>query len=948
MESEAHRLTERGFIVHPLTGPNAGGNSPGKRPIKKDWQKQITPYNEKVMAGWWGPTVKTKYNMGLVCGRASDVMVVDMDSMLFIDDLFDGIEIDTLRSARIKGRGHIFFKYDQGIPSQKHHDLGIEILSDGSNAVLPPSVHISGDVYHWADPNAPIQEMPAELKTRLLALFELKKRVAELIRSCRPCFRRVWKDKDDLHGSDGREMMLAFCTELKANGATLEDIRFVAKIVYQDEYDQDRTDTEFRNSDTSKPWKCATIQDKLSGFVSDEQCDRCGMGRARHEPGYNGKATDQGNRVNVDGLTDWGNAKRLVKKYGDDIRYCPEMKDWYIWNNEIWKQDTIGLINQLAKHTVLDLWSVAQNVNDLHLKEKMVKFAIVSENQNKLKNMIESAQNEPGMPIEINEFDFNKDIICAENGIVNLRTGNLSGFSKEEYTTKQMKVKYCPGAEAPRFKQFLSEIVPDPEIRAYLQRFFGYSLTGHTSEQIFCILYGHGGNGKGTLIDTIMDVMGDIAKSTDPGTIIQQQSERTSTNDLADLKGARFVVTSENKSNQVLDEGRIKRITGQDRIKCRFLYREFIEYVPEYKLALLTNHEPIIKSSDNSIWRRVHKVPFDVEIKKEDWDLQLRDKLLQEREGILAWLVDGAMMWYDGGLLAPEAIIQASQEYREELDIISDFVGLCCDVNAGSEIVNHELYTVYKHWCVMFDIRQKTSNSFSREMNERGFKSFKKNGIRFKTGLDFKEKFREEFELVKNLDDERTLARSIGSILDSLVKVPRDSIKVNSFTKKQNTDPKKSTDGVFGKINRPCTRLEEQKARRILDFIKIDWGYSTTSRDNEKTNTNNDEEYTIKLMSDELLIKCDLNGVTISKELAISLVRNILTHKENTKDQRTRIKEVHDIILSIQSGNGNRATRAAIRSAAEDIGIDDTDTILKHMASQGQVLQHEDNVFQVI
>lgn len=284
MLSEAHRLTELGFIVHPLTGPNAGGNSPGKRPIKKDWQKQTTPYNEKVMAGWWGPDAKTQYNMGLVCGRASGVMVVDMDSMLFIGDLIDGIELNTLKSARIKTRGHVFFKYDPSIRSQKHHELGIEILSDGSNAVLPPSCHIDGDVYHWADPDDPIQEIPNELKKRLLALFELTKRVTGLIRKCRPCFKRVWKDKDDLHGSDGREMMLAFCTELKANGATLEDIRFVAKIVYQDEYDQGRTDEEFRNSDESKPWKCVTIQDKLSGFVSDEQCDKCGMGRTRYEP----------------------------------------------------------------------------------------------------------------------------------------------------------------------------------------------------------------------------------------------------------------------------------------------------------------------------------------------------------------------------------------------------------------------------------------------------------------------------------------------------------------------------------------------------------------------------------------------------------------------------------------------------------------------------------------
>ena len=283
MLAEAIRLTKLGFMVHPLTGPNSSGNSPGKRPIKKDWQKQITPYNESVMSGWWGTDAKTDHNMGLVCGRASDVMVIDMDSMLFADELLDGIEINnTLRSARTKGRGHIYFRYDPGLPASKHHTIGIEILSDNNNAVLPPSVHVSGDVYHWADPDAPIQEMPNELKQRLLNLFELDKRVAGLVRKCRPCFQRVFKEKPDLHGADGREMMLAFCTELKANGARSEDIRFVAKIVYQDRYDQERTDSEFRTIDESKTWKCVTIQDKLGVFVSDEQCGKCGQGQPKH------------------------------------------------------------------------------------------------------------------------------------------------------------------------------------------------------------------------------------------------------------------------------------------------------------------------------------------------------------------------------------------------------------------------------------------------------------------------------------------------------------------------------------------------------------------------------------------------------------------------------------------------------------------------------------------
>jgi len=283
MVEEAIRLTKVGFIVHPLTGPQSGGKSPGKRPIKKDWQKQTQPFNEKVMAEWWGENAKTEYNMGLVCGAASGVMVMDLDHELFVKELFDGVELNTLRSNRTKGRGHVFFEYDPELPSSKHHRLGIEILSDNNNAVLPPSTHVSGDVYKWADPSAPIQEMPEKLKKRLCELFELEKRVNGLIRQCRPCFKKVWKEKTDVHGADGRQMMLALCVELMAKVANSRDIHFVAKILYGKDYDPERTADELSNA-KGNPWRCDTIGETLGAYVSYEDCEKCHVGKSQDKP----------------------------------------------------------------------------------------------------------------------------------------------------------------------------------------------------------------------------------------------------------------------------------------------------------------------------------------------------------------------------------------------------------------------------------------------------------------------------------------------------------------------------------------------------------------------------------------------------------------------------------------------------------------------------------------
>jgi len=350
-------------------------------------------------------------------------------------------------------------------------------------------------------------------------------------------------------------------------------------------------------------------------------------------------------------LSDLGNAQRLVLDYGEYLRYCYPNQDWYMWDGGVWNKDQAGTIYQKAKATVKKMLLQLQLIENPDEKKRFFNFILKSENQGGLKAMVESATNEPGIPIDFNCFDTHKDLVCLSNGIIDLRDGSLMPHDKELYITKQLSYSYNPDATCDKFVSFLNQIFDNnQELINFMQRMLGYSLTGHTSEQVFCILYGHGSNGKGTLIDTIMGVMEVLAKTTEPDTIIKKKYERSSTNDLADLKGARLVATSENEAYQEIDEGRIKRITGQDRVKCRFLYHEHFEYIPEYTLFLLTNHEPIIKSQDHSIKRRVLKVPFNVTITKENWDLSLRDKLLSEKEGIFNWLVQGAIEWYNNGL----------------------------------------------------------------------------------------------------------------------------------------------------------------------------------------------------------------------------------------------------------------------------------------------------------
>ncbi len=199
MLTVAREYTAKGWVVHPLSNPKDKGKSPGKRPLLKNWEKLThTPDDiEKY--------ISKGCNIGLVCGKASGLTIIDLDSELSTDDLFNGFELDTLKSGRTKGRGHIYFRYNPNLAASKHHDMGIEILNDGSNAVLPPSVHASGDIYKWNNPDAPIIPMPAELEKRLLKLFQTETELKRIITKCRHCFRDVLKQKPDMHGADGRE-----------------------------------------------------------------------------------------------------------------------------------------------------------------------------------------------------------------------------------------------------------------------------------------------------------------------------------------------------------------------------------------------------------------------------------------------------------------------------------------------------------------------------------------------------------------------------------------------------------------------------------------------------------------------------------------------------------------------------------------------------------------------
>ena len=244
----------------------------------------------------------------------------------------------------------------------------------------------------------------------------------------------------------------------------------------------------------------------------------------------------------------------------------------------------------------------------------------------------------------------------------------------EHFITKLAPVNFEPDAACPRWLEFLSRIMDGNEqLIDFLQRAVGYALTGETSEQCLFIFYGSGANGKSTFLQTMSYVLGDYSMSTPTETLLVKRRGAIP-NDVARLKGARFVIACEADAENRLAESLIKQMTGGDTISARFLHQEWFDFEPTHKVFFGTNHKPVIKGTDYAIWRRIRLVPFEITIPEGERDKNLPEKLKAEADGILAWAVQGCLVWQQQGLGVPEEVKAATDSYREEMDILGEFL----------------------------------------------------------------------------------------------------------------------------------------------------------------------------------------------------------------------------------------------------------------------------------
>jgi putative DNA primase/helicase len=435
-------------------------------------------------------------------------------------------------------------------------------------------------------------------------------------------------------------------------------------------------------------------------------------------------------------LTDLGNAERFVRDHGEDVRYCYPWRKWLVWTGTRWERDDTGKVYKLAKETVRAIYREASDAEDEDRRKALAKHATQSEAEPKIRAMLELAKSEA--PISPDTLDADPWLFNTTNGTIDLRTGALREHRREDLITKLAPVEYAPTATAPTWEAFLERVLPGEDLRTFVQRAAGYSATGDTSEQCMFINHGTGANGKSTFQETISAALGDYAMRTPTEMLLAKRSDGVP-NDVARLKGSRFVSASETEEGRRLAESRIKDLTGQDTITARFMRAEWFDFEPVHKLWLSTNHKPEIRGTDAAIWRRIRLVPWTVSIPPAEQDRKHPEKLRAELPGVLAWIVQGCLEWRHKGLQAPEEVRRATVEYRAEMDVVGAFLAECCVLGSDQDVSAADLYKAYGEWCKDTGEAQVKQRRFGGQLTERGvferYRGGKSGGHRWR-GLD--------------------------------------------------------------------------------------------------------------------------------------------------------------------------------------------------------------------
>lgn len=612
----------------------------------------------------------------------------------FENDRPDGPLPTTLTALTGGGGRHLFFTYptDSSVPGRNPWMPGVDVKSDGGYVILSPGTHISGGRYSWL--NIEIAGMVPAPSDLLESIRDTAAGAAnrESLGETRDILQGVPEGKRD-------ETLFRFACRMRR---TLGDDReLVTAAVLKAARN---CNPPFEESEALRKVDQAFKQDHADDYASWQQ-----------------PMAEDGQRLNH--LTDMGNRNRLLELHGGDIRYVSEW-GWLRWTAIGWQMTSTERILGLAED-VPDIirYEATNRITDSNLQTKFLRHSMATESAGSIAAIERLARNASSVIRTVDQFDSNDLEISSRNGIVDLTTGEIREFTRDDMVTKNTNVVYDPDYRLPAWEDFLKESTQgDMEMVNYLQRAAGYTLTGSTGEEVFFVISGPTASGKSTFLEAMLGCMGHYGNVTQSDTFMYRKNKDAARDELATLVGMRLVSMSEIREGETFNVALINQVTGGDKVKAKFLYKNPFDFRPQFKLWLATNHDP--SSQDEALLRRIKRIPFQHTIPEHRRNPALKALLKDPEVGgraVLAWAVRGAMLWHQSGLQQPDRVTLAVHEYRTENDSFGRFIEECFIRHPDGQVGGKEAFASYMAWCPLNNEYAGRRPQFNQKMKERGF-----------------------------------------------------------------------------------------------------------------------------------------------------------------------------------------------------------------------------------
>jgi putative DNA primase/helicase len=425
-------------------------------------------------------------------------------------------------------------------------------------------------------------------------------------------------------------------------------------------------------------------------------------------------------------LTELGDAECFAKRYSDELRYDYRRGMWLIADEEtgLWLHDSTERVITRAGESIRHRQTVALDIEDNNERLNAVKWTMAGESRSRMNNVLSLAQALPPIADDGAHWDERPYLLGVMNGVVDLTNGTVRRALPEERVSQQARVIYDPAAECPLWLATLAGVFrsDDPaesqRVIDFMQRALGYSITADCREECCFFAWGDGGNGKGTIFNTVGQILGDYRDDMPYATLEKNVHGGGIPNDIAKIAGKRFITCAE-VNEFTLNESRLKTMTGRDPLTARFLNQEFFTFIPVGKIWIATNNKPRITGQDDGIWRRIHLIPFLNKFEGATNNKKLKDALIEEWPGILRWIVQGVTLWLEHGLNPPDSVRVATESYRYESDPLTPFVEQRCVLAANARAQAQALWSEYQQYA-------QTIEDWARLSDKAFYKSLKR------------------------------------------------------------------------------------------------------------------------------------------------------------------------------------------------------------------------------